>query len=186
MVDHIEDLLRDFDAEVGLAPESESLRRGSARSGGERVPSPEKIDVGEVGSPQSRESGNQSGSEASFGRQEVNQSERSRYEIGKSEDVSVAEALKIISDLRKQRIEDAEKMQAIRVENARLVAKMAVLEHTDLKVAELSSRIEQLLQKYLETEQIRSEQAAQISELRQEIIVLKSRVPSHVSFADAG
>lgn len=90
--------------------------------------------------------------------------------------ISVEEATQIINDLKQERIKDARKMQQLQTENARLVAKMTILEHTDLKVAELGSRVEQLLQKYLESEQIRAQQAAQISQLRQEVIVLKSRI----------
>jgi hypothetical protein len=90
--------------------------------------------------------------------------------------ISVEEASQIISDLRKERVRDAEKMQQLQTENARLQAKLTILEHTDVKVAELGSRLEQLLQKYLEAEQTRTQQAAQISELRQEVIVLKSRL----------
>ena len=90
--------------------------------------------------------------------------------------ISVEEATQIINDLKRERIKDARKMQELQTENARLVAKMTILEHTDLKVAELGSRVEQLLQKYLESEQIRAQQAAQISQLRQEVIVLKSRI----------
>lgn len=96
--------------------------------------------------------------------------------IPKINKISVEEATQIINDLKKERIKDAKKMQQLQTENARLVAKMTILEHTDLKVAELGSRVEQLLQKYLETEQIRAQQAAQISQLRQEVIVLKSRI----------
>jgi hypothetical protein len=87
----------------------------------------------------------------------------------------VREALDIIANLKQQRIEDAHKMQQLQTENARLVAKLTILEHTDLRVAELGSKVEQLLQKYLEAEQVRTQQAAQISELRQEVIVLRSR-----------
>ena len=90
--------------------------------------------------------------------------------------ISVDEASQIIADLRKERVKDAERMQDLQTENARLVARLTILEHTDLRVAELGSRVEQLLQKYLESEQVRTQQAAQISELRQEIIVLKSRI----------
>lgn len=90
--------------------------------------------------------------------------------------ISVDEASQIIADLRRERVKDAERMQELQTENARLVARLTILEHTDLRVAELGSRVEQLLQKYLESEQIRTQQAAQISELRQEIIVLKSRL----------
>jgi hypothetical protein len=92
--------------------------------------------------------------------------------------ISVEEASQIINDLKKERIRDAERMQQLQTENARLQAKLTILEHTDVKVAELGSRVEQLLQKYLEAEQIRTQQAAQISELRQEVIVLKSRIPA--------
>lgn len=94
--------------------------------------------------------------------------------------ISVEEATQIINDLKKERIKDARKMQQLQTENARLVAKITILEHTDLKVAELGSRVEQLLQKYLETEQIRAQQAAQISQLRQEVIVLKSQLGQNV------
>jgi hypothetical protein len=90
--------------------------------------------------------------------------------------LSVSDATQIINDLRKQRIRDAAKMQELQTENARLNARLAILEHTDLKVSELGSKLEQLLQKYLETEQIRTQQSAQISELRQEVIVLKSKL----------
>jgi DNA repair exonuclease SbcCD ATPase subunit len=91
--------------------------------------------------------------------------------------------MEIIEELRQQRIADAERMQQLQTENARLIARVTILEHTDLKVAELGSRVEQLLQKYLEAEQIRTQQAAQISELRQEIIVLKARFGSQESGA---
>jgi hypothetical protein len=90
--------------------------------------------------------------------------------------ISVEEATQIISDMKKQRVQDAERMQQLQTENAKLVAKLTILEHTDMKVAELGARLEQLLQKYLEAEQIRQQQAAQITELRQELVVLKSRI----------
>ena len=104
------------------------------------------------------------------------QSPQNTSSIPKINKISVEEATQIINDLKKERIKDARKMQQLQTENARLVAKMTILEHTDLKVAELGSRVEQLLQKYLESEQIRAQQAAQISQLRQEVIVLKSRI----------
>ncbi|OHT06898.1 hypothetical protein TRFO_25005 [Tritrichomonas foetus] len=94
----------------------------------------------------------------------------------KSNKLSVEQATQIINELRKERVKDARKLQELQTENARLVAKMTILEHTDLKVAELGSRVEQLLQKYLEAEQVRTQQVAQISQLKQECIILKSRL----------
>ena len=96
--------------------------------------------------------------------------------VPKVQRISIDQASQIIADLKKERVKDAEKMQQLQTENARLVAKLTILEHTDLRVAELGSKVEQLLQKYLESEQIKTQQASQIAELRQEIIVLKSRM----------
>ncbi|OHT14352.1 hypothetical protein TRFO_15263 [Tritrichomonas foetus] len=96
--------------------------------------------------------------------------------VPKINKISVDQATQIINDLKKERIKDAKKMQELQTENARLSAKITILEHTDMKVAELGSKVEQLLQKYLEAEQIRTQQAAQISQLRQEAVVLRSRI----------
>jgi hypothetical protein len=84
--------------------------------------------------------------------------------------------LNTIQELRKERAKDAEKLKDLMTENARLQAKLALLEHTDVKVAELGSKVEQLLQDYLENEQVRSQQASIVTQLRQEVIVLKSRM----------
>ena len=109
------------------------------------------------------------------------QQQKTDIPVPKLNKISVEQATQIINDLKKERIKDAKKMQELQTENARLSAKITILEHTDLKVAELGSRVEQLLQKYLEAEQIRTQQAAQISQLRQEVIVLKSRLASNNS-----
>ena len=84
--------------------------------------------------------------------------------------------LNTIQELRKERAKDAEKLKNLMTENARLQAKLTMLEHTDVKVAELGSKVEQLLQDYLENEQVRAQQAAVITQLRQEVIILKSRM----------
>ena len=86
--------------------------------------------------------------------------------------------LKTIQDLRRERVKDAEKLKNLMTENARLQAKLTMLEHTDVKVAELGSKVEQLLQDYLENEQVRAQQAALVTQLRQEVIILKSRISS--------
>ena len=84
--------------------------------------------------------------------------------------------LRTIQDLRRERVKDAEKLKNLMTENARLQAKLTMLEHTDVKVAELGSKVEQLLQDYLENEQVRAQQAALVTQLRQEVIILKSRI----------
>ena len=86
--------------------------------------------------------------------------------------------LKTIQDLKRERVKDAEKLKNLMTENARLQAKLTMLEHTDVKVAELGSKVEQLLQDYLENEQVRAQQAALVTQLRQEVIILKSRIQS--------
>lgn len=88
--------------------------------------------------------------------------------------------LNTINDLKKERVKDTEKIRELLVENARLQARLAILEHTDIKVSELGSKVEQLLQDYIDNEQIRNQQAALITQLRQEIIVLRSRVSAGI------
>lgn len=80
-----------------------------------------------------------------------------------------------ISVLHKNRIEDIENLQKLRTENAQLNARLTILEHMDIKVAELGSKVEQLLQKYLDTEMARSQQADEITTLRQKVIILRQR-----------
>jgi Mg2+ and Co2+ transporter CorA len=50
---------------------------------------------------------------------------------------------------------------------------VTIPKYRDFQIAELGSKVEQLVQEYFEAEKSRIQQAAQISELRQEIIVLK-------------
>jgi chromosome segregation ATPase len=115
---------------------------------------------------------------ASFSQHEAVSQSRSPVRQDSSEDRSARRLSgeHAIADLKLQRARDAEQLQQLQTENARLVAKLTILEHTDLKVAELGARVEQLLQKYLEAEQVRQQQAAQITELRQEVVVLRSRL----------
>jgi DNA polymerase I-like protein with 3'-5' exonuclease and polymerase domains len=67
-------------------------------------------------------------------------------------------------------------MKKLQAENARLTERLAVWEQTHVRIGELGGKVEQLLQKYLETEQIRTQQAAQISGLRREVEVFKRRL----------
>lgn len=91
----------------------------------------------------------------------------------KTTKITAEQASHIISDLRKERIQDAEKMQKLQTDNARLQARIAILEHTDLKVAELGSKVEQLLTKYLEADQERNQLLSLTAQMKQEIMVLK-------------
>jgi len=84
--------------------------------------------------------------------------------------------IKAISEIKKQRISDIKTKEALLIENSRLKSRLSILEHSDIQVAELGSRIEQILTRYIETEDIRINQAAQIAKLKQEIAVLKSRM----------
>jgi hypothetical protein len=154
MAQFIDDLLSDFDAEFGLNSQ--------------------------VGAPSSSSQGEAAGPSPRIPRSRPPSAPRSAPDRSASDRrLSAEQASAMIADLRRQRVRDAERMQQLQTENARLVAKLTILQHTDLKVAELGARIEQLLQKYLGAEQIRQQQAAQITEIRQQVIVLKSRVPPH-------
>ncbi|EAY20815.1 hypothetical protein TVAG_436390 [Trichomonas vaginalis G3] len=88
--------------------------------------------------------------------------------------------LKTIEELKKERVKDTEKIKKLLVENARLQARLTILEHTDVKVAELGSKVEQLLQDYIDNEEIRAQQASLITQLRQEVIILKSRISAGI------
>lgn len=87
--------------------------------------------------------------------------------------------LDTIQKLRTDRLRDAEMLKSLMTENARLQARLTLLQHTDIKIAELGSKVEQLLQDYLENEQVRVQQENIIIQLRQEIIILKSRTASN-------
>jgi hypothetical protein len=196
MTQFVNDILNDFDAEFGIAsdPSQQHTRSPSERSLPlPRSPPPSltpRIDRSgsRLRPPPSSTSlhfNSHSQSSVTFTSPQLTSAKPSDSNAPpQSEPVghlSVSEATQIINDLRKQRIRDASKMQKLQTENARLSARLAILEHTDLKVAELGSRLEQLLRKYLETEQIRTEQSAQISELRQEVIVLKAKLSDQES-----
>jgi hypothetical protein len=165
MTQFIDELLSDFDAEFGLSP-----RVGPTASFSQHEPPGAAARIPPPGASQD--------SPASS-RQSPSAPPPDRNALPRAGRLSAEHASQVIGDLKRQRVRDADAMQRLQTENARLVAKLTILEHTDLKVAELGARVEQLLQKYLEAEQIRQQQAAQITELRQEVIVLKSRLGSH-------
>jgi hypothetical protein len=188
MVDHIANILKDFDAEFGLESDPDLANLGSTKNSPPsfRSASPPRGQEPEIDSRTPAEAranvirsphANTQGIREERGMPESPpEGKVTASTEGAMHEVTVDQALRLIDELRKGRIQDAENLREVQTENARLTAKLAVLEHTDLKVAELGARLEQLLRKYLETEQIRTKQVSQISELRQEIIVLKSRM----------
>ena len=97
---------------------------------------------------------------------------------GKKSFIETSRVSQEIALLRKQRIEDINMLQKLQTENARLNARLAILEHTDIRVAELGSKVEHLLQKYLDAEIVRNQQADEITTLRQKIIILRRRILS--------
>ena len=97
---------------------------------------------------------------------------------GKKSFIETSRVSQEIALLRKQRIEDIQMLQKLQTENARLTARLTILEHTDVRVAELGSKVEHLLQKYLDAEMIRNQQADEITTLRQKVIILRRRVLS--------
>lgn len=96
-------------------------------------------------------------------------------QIENTKKIDTKEILKAISDLKASRITDAETLKNLMTENTRLRARLAVLEHSDVRVAEIAAKAEQILKEYLDGEAEREQQAAQIIQLKQQVIILKSR-----------
>jgi hypothetical protein len=177
----IDSILNDFDAEFGLNSQAgqtasfsqhETPRRSPARSPSSKPSHSSFSQDAQLLAPPRKSPRRGPPADSDL----LHPSDARQVQPARPGRISVEEATQIISDMKKQRVQDAEKMQQLQTENAKLVAKLTILEHTDMKVAELGARLEQLLQKYLEAEQIRQQQAAQITELRQELVVLKSRI----------
>jgi hypothetical protein len=174
MAQFIADLLNDFDAEFGIVSDASPLRSASPLAGTPRSPRSATPGPSPLVPPASTPRGPPAPSPLAAPAPAPEPAARHAR-------ISVAEATAIIADLRKQRVKDAEQMQRLKTENVRLAARVAVLEHTDARVTELAAKVEALLQKYLETEQVRTQQAAQLSELRQEVDILKGKLADQES-----
>ncbi|KAH0792086.1 hypothetical protein GPJ56_003885 [Histomonas meleagridis] len=170
MSDFIDKIIDDFNAEFGLDHEEEQIEITSS-----------KFDDNQNSSAANTiKEGTSAESKGAIETEIQNTKKQHSNTYNNSKDfvdISVEEASRIISELKEQRIKDYQEMEKLQIENARLKAKISILEHTDFKVAELSTRLEQLLQKYIEADQIRNKQSLQIKQLQQEVSSLKSRLP---------
>lgn len=91
-------------------------------------------------------------------------------------------AMSIIENLKNEHVKDLQRITVITTENAQLKAKIDSYEAIDRHVESLSNTIEELTQKYIQTMQIRTQQAALIKKLSLEIDDLKSLLPQEQSF----
>jgi len=79
----------------------------------------------------------------------------------------------IVGTLKMARIEDAKIIMGIRKENKEIKMKIAEYDRIQEKIEELSVKLETLTRQYIETEQMRTNQTAQIEALKMELEDLK-------------
>ena len=94
----------------------------------------------------------------------------------KIKNLTEEEALKIIKDLQNERIKDSEKIKEITKRNESIIEEIKKFEEIDEKVNSLSNNLDLIIEKFIETEQIRINQEAQIEELQNELEELKKSV----------
>ena len=81
----------------------------------------------------------------------------------------------LISNLKKERLEDLKNLENLIKKNINLENKLLILKNINFKINDLSFKIENILEKYLENEKIKNNQLILITKLKQEIILLKNK-----------
>ncbi|EAY10785.1 hypothetical protein TVAG_121890 [Trichomonas vaginalis G3] len=92
------------------------------------------------------------------------------------------EAMNIVENLKNEHVKDLQRITDITTENAQLKAKIDAYEAINRHVDNLSNTIDELTQKYIQTMQIRTQQAALIKKLSMEIDDLKALLPQEQTY----